>query len=241
MGDKWGHRWSCQSNPSLRSADEVLLLVWRRDQSFKGVQALSVSFQSWHAVTSRPGGLLNHTLFQSAYFNNLYAYAIIRCSRWVPLHFLLRSCLLLWLISVLPPLQKHARGAQSLSLPLTVLWRQETLGLGKGKYWWCWTQTARRLRLPRWMKWKGSWCLIHVSLLFIACFVTQTGQYDLGGGNLQTAFWKPSFSMLRSYASSPAEHCWNLNSWHWLATSQRRFSSIYLQNTCCTTDAFIPA
>ncbi len=107
---------------------------------------------------------------------------------------------------------------------------QETLGLRKGKYWWCWTQTARRLRLPQWMKRKGSWCLIHISLLFIACFVTQTGQYDLGGGNLQTAFWKPSFSMLRSYASSPAEHCWNLNSWHWLATSQRRFSSIFAEH-----------
>ncbi len=140
------------------------------------------------------------------------------------------SCLLLWLISILPPLQKHARGAQSLSLPLAVLWRQGTLGLGKGKYWWCWTQTARRLRLPRWMKWKGSWCLIHVSLLFIARFVTQTGQHDLRGGNLQTAFWKPSFSMLQSYASSPAEPCWNLNSWHWLATSQRRFSYIFAEH-----------
>lgn len=72
------------------------------------------------------------------------------------------------------------------------------------------------------MKWKGLWCLIHVSLLFIARFVTQTGQYDLRGGNLQTAFWKPSFSMLWSNASSPAEPCWNLNSWHWLATSQQR-------------------
>lgn len=148
--DRCGHGWetsggtggAVNQSQAYAALNKVLLLVWRCDQSFKGVGVLTVSFQSWHAVTSRPGELLNHTLFQLAYFNNLYAYAIIRCSRWVPLHFLAWSCLLLWVISVLPPVQKHVWGTQSLSLPLIALWRQETCGLGKGKYWWYWTQTA---------------------------------------------------------------------------------------------------